>query len=139
MLSRWTSRPKAKGSCSLLRPLGSKTSITVEAKTRLLPYVCVASGVSDTPWAQLWMQAREKEGITFDRGCLPSWSHKWGCWGQERMSSEEAADYLYENTHFAWVGAGAWGIDWYSQFQGDSYYLEWLVPNTFFSLPSNAS
>ena len=87
---------EGEGQLLIAEALGSKTSITVEAKTRLLPYVCVASGVSDTPWAQLWMQAREKEGITFDRGCLPSWSHKWGCWGQERMSSEEAADYLYE-------------------------------------------
>ena len=56
---------EGEGQSLIAEALGSRTSTTVEAKTRLLPYVCVASGVSDTPWPQLWMQAREREGIAF--------------------------------------------------------------------------
>lgn len=87
---------EGEGQLLIAEALGSKTSTTVEAKTRLLPYVCVAYGVSNTPWAALWLEAREREGLSFDRGCLPTWSQKWGCWGQERMSSEEAGDILLE-------------------------------------------
>ena len=87
---------EGEGQLLIAEALGSKTSTTAEAKTRLLPYVCVAAGVSNTQWACHWLQAREREGLGFDRGCLPSWSQKWGCWSQERMSSEEAADILLE-------------------------------------------
>ncbi|CAE7467862.1 unnamed protein product, partial [Symbiodinium necroappetens] len=85
---------EGEGQLLIAEALGSKTSTTAEAKTR--PYVCVAAGVSNTPWAYHWLQAREREGLGFDWGCLPSWSQKWGCWSQERMSSEEAADILLE-------------------------------------------
>ena len=87
---------EGEGQLLIAEALSSKTSTTAEAKTRLLPYVCVAAGVSNTPWACHWLQARGREGLGFDRGCLPSWSQKWGCWSQERMSSEEAADILLE-------------------------------------------
>ena len=76
--------------------LGSKTSLTADAQTKFLPYVCVALGVSNTPWAASWLEAREHEGLDFSAGCIPTWSHRLGQWGSSPMSTEEAAEILLE-------------------------------------------
>jgi hypothetical protein len=41
--------------------LGSKTSLTKEAQTRLLPYVAIGTGVSGLLWAEKWLNARVAE------------------------------------------------------------------------------
>ena len=41
--------------------LGSKTSLTKEAQTRLLPYVAIGTGVSGLLWAEKWLDARVAE------------------------------------------------------------------------------
>ena len=38
--------------------LGSKTSLTKEAQTRLLPYVAIGTGVNGLLWAEKWLDAR---------------------------------------------------------------------------------
>ena len=84
------------GAILMASALGSKTTQTAEAKTRYLPYACVAEGVCQKPWATAWMAARAEQKLTFEAGCLPTWRVSQGCWGDVAMSSEEAAGILEE-------------------------------------------
>ena len=84
------------GAILMASALGSKTTMTAEAKTRYLPYACVAEGVLKQPWAAAWLAAREEQGLNFGAGCLPTWRVSQGSWGDVAMSSEEAAGILEE-------------------------------------------
>ena len=84
------------GAILMASALGSKTTLTAEAKTRYLPYACVAEGVLQRPWAAAWMAAREDQKLTFEAGCLPTWRASQGRWGDVAMSSEEASSILEE-------------------------------------------
>ena len=84
------------GAILMASALGSKTTLTAEAKTRYLPYACVAEGVVQKPWAAKWLAAREEQKLTFEAGCLPTWRVSHGCWGDAAMSSEEASGILEE-------------------------------------------
>ena len=87
---------EGRGAVLMASALGSKTTLTAEAKTRYLPYACVAEGVLQKPWAAAWLAAREEQRLTFEAGCLPTWRVSQGCWGDVAMSSEEAAGILEE-------------------------------------------
>ena len=87
---------EGRGAILMASALGSKTTLTAEAKTRYLPYACVAEGVLQKPWAAAWLAAREEQHLTFETGCLPTWRVSQGCWGDVATSSEEAAGILEE-------------------------------------------
>ena len=84
------------GAILFAQALGSKTSLTAEAKTRFLPYTAVARGVSDVEWASEWLAARDREGINFSVGCVPSWMSSRSGWGHVPMSTDEAGDFLLD-------------------------------------------
>ena len=74
--------------------LGSKTSLTKEAKTRLLPYVAIGSGLSGSQWAEVWLDARVFELGRDPDPFLPSLSCKTGRWSTTPMSSTEACSIM---------------------------------------------
>ena len=84
------------GAILFAQALGSKTSLTAEAKTRFLPYTAVARGVSDVEWASEWLAARDREGLTFSVGCVPSWMSSRSGWSNVPMSTDEAGDFLLD-------------------------------------------
>ena len=80
--ARWTDGQRLKSiviqtsgdeSFVIAEGLTSKTSMTQEAKTRLLPYAAIGSGVR-LPWAHRWLEARQNEGLTLGDFALPGWS-----------------------------------------------------------------
>lgn len=74
--------------------LTSKTAVTLEARTRYLPYAAIGSGISMVGWADLWLEARETEGLTCANFVLPSFSEKQACWLETQMSASEATAWL---------------------------------------------
>ena len=76
--------------------LGSKTSLTKEAKTRLIPYVAIGTGISGLPWAESWLEARASEFGHDPEPFLPSYSCRTGRWAATPMSSTEACGYLQD-------------------------------------------
>ena len=76
--------------------LGSKTSVTKEAQTRLLPYVAIGTGVSGMLWAEKWLDARVEEVGREPEPFLPSFSCRTGRWSSTPMSSSEAGGYLQD-------------------------------------------
>eukprot|EP00435_Cladocopium_sp_Y103_P040512 s2607_g11.t1 len=74
----------------------SKTTLTVEAKTRFLPYVALGTGVLAQEWSQLWLEARALEGLEQDEYVLPSYSEKNACWLRVPMSAAEATVWIRE-------------------------------------------
>lgn len=74
--------------------LVSKTSLTKEAKTRLLPYVAIGSGLSGSQWAEVWLDARVFELGRDPDPFLPSLSCKTGRWSTTPMSSTEACSIM---------------------------------------------
>lgn len=74
--------------------LGSKTTLSKEAKTRFLPFVAIGSGLSDTDWAHPWLEARSLQEWNLSSGFLPSFSMKMGRWSETQMSTSEASAYL---------------------------------------------
>ena len=76
--------------------LGSKTSLTKEAKTRLLPYVGIGTGISGLDWAEPWLDARVSELGREPDPFLPSYSLRTGRWSVNPMSSTEACSYLHD-------------------------------------------
>ena len=79
--------------------LTSKTSITQEAKTRLLPYAAIGSGVK-LQWATRWLEARqnegEGEGLQLGEFTLPGWSETAGRWTSMPMLAGEATSWLQD-------------------------------------------
>ena len=76
--------------------LGSKTSMTKETQTRLLPYVAIGTGVSGLLWAEKWLDARVAELGREPDPFLPSFSCRTGRWALTPMSSSEAGGYLQD-------------------------------------------
>ena len=76
--------------------LGSKTSLTKEAKTRLIPYVGIGTGISGLQWAETWLDARVSEFGRDPEPFLPSYSCRTGRWATTPMSSTEACGYLQD-------------------------------------------
>ena len=77
--------------------ISSKTSLTLDAKTRFIPYAALGYGVGgNEDWAQKWLQSRRSEGLLMEEFILPSYSLRKGCWLDQRMSSSEATCFLRE-------------------------------------------
>ena len=76
--------------------LGSKTSLTKETKTRLIPYVGIGTGISGLQWAEAWLDARVSEFGRDPEPFLPSYSCRTGRWATTPMSSTEACGYLQD-------------------------------------------
>ena len=95
-----TIEPFESGGESVLvcQSLGSKTSLSKESKTRLLPFVCLGSGLSKNNWGKHWIQARSDAIPPEDDRdyFLPSYSFATACWANTPMSSSEATEYLSE-------------------------------------------
>ena len=88
-----------KGECLIhADAISSKTSLTLDAKTRFLPYVAIGSGLLGQDWATPWLQARVSECIidTVDDFFLPSFSERNQCWINQPMSASEACGWLRE-------------------------------------------
>ena len=83
---------------SLLIGLGltSKTALSQESKTRLLPYVALGNGISGEPWGQAWLKARKEQGLKFEGIVQPSWIENQSCWASIPMESSEASSYLQD-------------------------------------------
>ena len=77
--------------------ISSKTSLTLDAKTRFIPYTALGYGFGgDEDWAQTWLQSRVAEGLLMGEFVLPSFSQRKGCWLDQRMSSSEATCFVRE-------------------------------------------
>ena len=102
--ARWTDGQRLKSiviqtsgdeSFVIAEGLTSKTSMTQEAKTRLLPYAAIGSGVR-LPWAHRWLEARHNEGLTLGDFALPGWSETAGKWTSMPMLAGEATSWLQD-------------------------------------------
>ncbi|CAE7032457.1 unnamed protein product [Symbiodinium sp. CCMP2592] len=80
--------------------LGSKTSLSKEAKTKFTPYAALAQGLTECSWARLWIEVRRQCRLTFGAGpdgfCLPTRSQRLDEWGSTPMGAGEASSYLAE-------------------------------------------
>lgn len=76
--------------------LTSKTAVTLDARTRFLPYVALGHGVSGMDWAQCWLNARKQEGLGFGEFSLPSYSERSSGWVNRPMSASEATAWMRE-------------------------------------------
>ncbi|CAE7721835.1 unnamed protein product [Symbiodinium sp. CCMP2592] len=80
--------------------LGSKTSLSKEAKTKFTPYAALVQGLTECSWARLWIEARRQCRLTFGAGpdgfCLPTRSQRLDQWGSTPMGAGEASSYLAE-------------------------------------------
>ena len=73
-----------------------KTSLSKDAKTRILPYTCVGSGLNIDPWGLAFMELRETQGMDYGCPFLPSFSDAKGAWASLPMSTAEATEWLRE-------------------------------------------
>ena len=73
-----------------------KTSMTKEAKTRLLPYTSLGRFLGASDWADKFMAAREKAGLNRGTLFLPSWNEVSQTWANHPMSSGEATTWIRE-------------------------------------------
>ena len=84
-----------------------KTALSDDARTQLLPYVCLGRGLADAPWSAPWMAARTKFGLnihTMDNQiAMPSWSDAKGCFTHLPMSSTEATLWAREILEIAGI------------------------------------
>eukprot|EP00439_Symbiodinium_sp_Y106_P029669 s9380_g3.t1 len=75
--------------------LGAKTATTKEAKTRLIPYVAIGTGLKHS-WASVWVQARKDQGFEFGDFAQPAWLDSKGSWGEVAMDAAQATFFLQE-------------------------------------------
>lgn len=84
-----------------------KTALSDEARTQVLPYVCLGQGISDFPWSQPWLAARTKFGLDIqvmdDQISIPSWSDSQEAFTSLPMSSTEATLWAREILELAGV------------------------------------
>ena len=76
----------------------SKSTLTKESRTRLLPYVALGKGLTGERWGNEWLNARVAEGLDECDGqfMLPSWSFRTDSWGDVEMSAAEASFFLQD-------------------------------------------
>lgn len=84
-----------------------KTALSDDARTQLLPLVCLGSGLSDFAWSVPWLAARTKFGLHMHvmdgQISMPSWSDSQGCFTFTPMSSTEATLWAREILELAGV------------------------------------
>lgn len=73
-----------------------KTSLTKDAKTRILPYTCVGTGLRKDSWGKTFMQLRADQGFSEAMHFLHSWSDAHGTWASRSMATSEATEWLRE-------------------------------------------
>ena len=116
--------------------ISSKTSLTLDTRTRFIPYTALGYGVGGlADWAQKWLQSRSEEGLLLEEFVLPSFSQKRKeCWLDQRMSSSEATCFLRE-----YLAKRFRGENWvnYSSQSCKSKLLTWAGRSTtvVFSMP----
>ena len=71
-----------------------KTSMSKEAKTRLLPFFCLGRFLSEKAWGTSFMEARGTFGIS--KPFLPSWNESSQTFGTHRMTTCEATCWMHE-------------------------------------------
>ena len=71
-----------------------KTSISKEAKTRLLPFVCLGRFLEAKSWGVSFMEARDHFGLS--KPFLPSWNESTQTFGKHRMTTCEATCWIHE-------------------------------------------
>ena len=76
--------------------LSSKTSLTLDAKTRFLPYVAIGTGLTGADWAKRWLSARTSQSLSFGKLVPPSYSMRILDWTDTMMGSSEATFWLRE-------------------------------------------
>ena len=96
--SRWRDSPRLQslamesGRAEILyfgQTLTSKTTLSAESRTRFLPYVGIGTGLCQSDWVSVWMDARHEQGLEFGAFALPSFSERSGGWTDSPMSSSE--------------------------------------------------
>jgi len=71
-----------------------KTSMTKEAKTRLLPYVCLWTFMDPRKWGKSYMDARNHYGLT--KPFQPSWNETSQSWAPHPMTTAECTCWIHE-------------------------------------------
>ena len=71
-----------------------KTSMSKEAKTRLLPFVCLGRFFDSKAWGSAFIEAREHFGLT--KPFLPSWNESSQTFGKHRMTTCESTCWIHE-------------------------------------------
>ena len=73
-----------------------KTSMSKEAKTRLLPYTALGKFLEEYHWGDAFMQARTTCGLDEQQLFLPSWNEVGASWSSHVMSSGECTCWMRE-------------------------------------------
>ena len=71
-----------------------KTSMRKEAKTRLLPFVCLGRFLDSKAWGSSFIEAREHFGLA--KPFLPSWNESSQTFGKHRMTTCESTCWIHE-------------------------------------------
>ena len=71
-----------------------KTSMSKEAKTRLLPFVCLGRFLDSKAWGSSFIEAREHFGLA--KPFLPSWNESSQTFGKHRMTTCESTCWIHE-------------------------------------------
>lgn len=71
-----------------------KTSMSKEAKTRLLPFVCIGRFVNEKAWGSSFVAARDHFGLT--KPFLPTWNESTQIFGEHRMTTCEATCWIHD-------------------------------------------
>lgn len=73
-----------------------KTSMSKEAKTRLLPFTCLGKFLSEESWAESYVRARKTAGLDEQDLFQPSWNDMNGTWSSHPMTAGECNCWLNE-------------------------------------------
>ena len=73
-----------------------KTSQSKDAKTRVLPYTCVGTGLREDSWGTVFMRLRHDLGFENAVHFLHSYSDAHGAWATRHMATAEATEWLRE-------------------------------------------
>ena len=108
--------------------ISSKTALTLDAKTRFIPYAALGVGIGGVAdWAQKWLQSRAEEGLLMEDFILPSFSQKKGLWLDQPMSAAEATCWLREYLAQRFPGED---LSMYSSHSCKSTLLTWAGRST---------
>ena len=73
-----------------------KTSMSKEAKTRLLPYTAIGIFLEDRSWGMAFLVARDASGLSQQSLFMPSWNEMGSNWSAYPMSSGECTCWIRE-------------------------------------------
>ena len=79
-----------------LYTLDHKVATNAERRSVFLPLISISPGLARTPWAPLWLEARERMGLVFCKGpTMPAPSSDGG-WVDRPLSASEGAQWIRE-------------------------------------------